>query len=378
MRAEFKRLYTYLLIYGICIALIFTVVTSPIVTTNADFSIYNIGWNGCSNIAIKTYQYGKLLPTLRIEPTDTEIQVVQYSFLNYQLDARDTSILIIGPELAYTDDECEYIRTFISAGGLVCIADDFGTGNQLLEKIGAETRIAQGLLVDLAFDKRGEFVVAFNFSAHKLTAGVSQILLNYPSALDVAENSTSLVSSSEESWLDLNLNHRYDASSEPRGPLPIFAVEKLGAGELLILSDPSILINSMRTYLDNDKFHNNLITYLCENRSNLIIDECHRETEGMMKFIIVPVTSMSTEEKFYILIAICILFVIIGTDTPKLTFNWARHCIKKHIKPFGRRARAKHIDPDTLVTAVMRRHPDWNQYVLLTLVHNLRRVRNRT
>ena len=67
-----------------------------------------------------------------------------------------------------------------------------------------------------------------------------------------------IASSSIASWLDSDANRAQDIG-EPKGPFPVIARERLGQGSIILLSDPSVLINGMREQLDNAVLADNLL-----------------------------------------------------------------------------------------------------------------------
>jgi hypothetical protein len=99
------------------------------------------------------------------------------------------------------------------------------------------------------------------------------MLLNEPASVEGGE---SLVTSSFMSWVDRNGNRRID-SSEPLGRQAVLARERIGKGEVIVLSDPGIFINAMYSLggaWDNRKF----ITSLVTNTSPVLIDQVNSRT----------------------------------------------------------------------------------------------------
>jgi len=80
-----KRVYQVLILGAITALLLILALANPIIINSSDFSIYNPSWNGCSNIAIKSYKTGKLQPTFYIE--ESELTLGQNSFVEYDLDS---------------------------------------------------------------------------------------------------------------------------------------------------------------------------------------------------------------------------------------------------------------------------------------------------
>ncbi len=362
MIPSMKRFYKYLLTYGLALAFIVSALMVPVLTTNTDFSIYNTNWNGCSKLTVRTYKIGELLPSISVKNTDTDILVVHNSFVNYDLKSNRSSMLIIGPSLTFSDEEANYIQHFLSDGGKVLLADDFGTGNDLLRKINSTSRFSSSLLIDLAYEKKPQYGVVFDFQEHTITANVSRILLNYATSLLAGRNATVLARSSTGSWLDSNMNGKMD-DQEKKGPLPVLAIERYGDGELILLSDPSVLINLMYKYLDNSILNDNLLGYLGGGREVILIDESHRDA---MTFIFFAVAATSTLQKIGILFLLAVTLFVVGTKFPKQIIIRTRNRMRSYL---GRLKRKKPIlSSDETVNTVMSRHPSWDRSILTKIV----------
>ncbi len=368
MNTSMKRFYKYLLIYGLALTFIVSALAVPILTTNTDFSIYNTDWNGCSKLTVRTYKTGDLLPEISLKNTDTDTRIVHDSFINYDLESNISSILIIGPSLTFSDSEANYILAFLSDGGRVLLADDFGTGNDLLRKINSTIRFSSSLLIDLAYEKKPQYGVVFNFQNHPITTNVSRILLNYATSLSVGDNTTVLASSSDGSWLDSDMNGRMDLG-EQKGPLPVLAVERYGEGELILLSDPSVLVNLMYKYLDNSVFDDNLLGYLGSGRDVILIDESHRAPTGPFASIFFAFASLTTLQKIGILFLLGVTLFVVGTKLPIQIIIRTRNRITSYL---GRSGKKKSLQaPDSAINLVMSRHPTWDRTILTRIVREI-------
>jgi len=56
---------------AIAAVLLIISMAAPIVSTSADFSIFNSGWNGTSKLAILTYKAGKFVPDFQVKSSGT-------------------------------------------------------------------------------------------------------------------------------------------------------------------------------------------------------------------------------------------------------------------------------------------------------------------
>ncbi len=364
MNPLIKRVYQLLIIGGLVVLLFILAFATPLFINNSDFSIYNPGWNGCSNIAIKTYKSGKLQPTFYFE--GSELTLAQYSFEKYNLDANDSCILIIGPRSSFTNSETNYIKDFLDDGGIILLADDFGTGNEILSNINASSRFSGELLLDLSFEKSARFVNIFDFknNSYNLFNNVSRILLNYPTLIKPGKNTKVLAYSSELSWIDINENGKEDID-EPIGPFAVIAVEEYGGGRIVLLSDPSVLINSMKNELDNNVFTKNLLRFLYEDRGTVLIDESHRAISSPWQISYILTGTISFELKISIILLVVCAFIFYFTSIPKFIFKKLNDIIAK--KP----EEETKLSEKEMIDKIIKKHPNWNRNKLENIFRGL-------
>ena len=275
MSRALKKITLYIIITSIVLLILFFSLSAPMITSNSDFSVYNPGWNGCSDLAVRTNEIGKFTPNLRLV-NGRSIEVTQKELTSYSLYPNSTSLMILGPEESFSKAEVEYVHDFIEGGGILVLSDDFGQANSLLQGLNTSSKFYGEPVLDLSFEKKPDFGVAYEVQDHKLTMNVSLVLLNKPTGIIPDENSTSLLNTSKASWIDRNDNGIHNPG-ERKGHVPLLTIEDYGEGKLILVSDPSIFINSMREELDNDILTNNILDYSSENRKNVIFDESPRE-----------------------------------------------------------------------------------------------------
>ncbi len=349
---------------------------TPAISTTADFSIFNTGWNGTSELAISTYAAGKFAPSFVTRATGTDMEVVQLGFENIPLDPTASTLVVIGPTLGFSAAEGRIAGDFVKGGGVLLLADDFGTGNELLEGMGASTRISGSLVMDLAFDKKPEFSVCFDLRPDPLTKNVSSLLLNYPSS--VVLNGTSaraLAYSSIASWQDVDGNKERDLG-EPTGPFAMIAREQLGNGTVLILSDPSVLINGMAKYLNNSVLDDNIISQICTGRASVYFDESHRDFFDPVAVTMRFSGAISDEAKGVIVLLAFVLVLWIATDyidrAVSLVIQRLRIVYSLTVKALlGWRKKTPASaapDPAQLEKQLLDRHPDWRPGILHYIV----------
>jgi hypothetical protein len=368
---------------AIAAVLLIISMAAPVVSTSADFSIFNSGWNGTSKLAILTYKAGKFVPDFEVKSTGTEITVTQLGLSEISLDPVTSALVVIGPGKAFTSAEGRIVGDFVRNGGELLLADDFGTGNSLLIGMGATSRFSNQLVMDLAFEKQPEFSVVYDLRTDPITNNVSTLLLNYPSSLTIGGGTEAIAFSSIASWLDTNGN-RLQEWGEPRGPFAIAAREPLGAGSILLLSDPSVLINGMAAHMDNGVFGANLIDEVCNERTAVFFDESHRTFFDPIAVTMQFTGQVSNNAKAIVTFLAFILVLWIFTDVVDRTVAWTVRKTKALLnaiaKAFGLRFfRKKAPSPpqalsnEELLDKIVQEHPEWR----IGLVRHLLRERER-
>jgi hypothetical protein len=195
----------------------------------------NFDWNGCSTIANATQNSTLLVSYDKSLPNTTSL------------------LAIIGPSVNFTGDENSKIAKFLETGGIVLLADDFGTGNSLLEALNASALFSGKPLADLYYySKDPDFPVITDFSPSPLTDKLTAIVLNRPSYIKLGNSSsvTKIGSSSPFSFVDIGDRGRPFAN-ETIDSYPVLVSAKIGRGVLLLVADPSMFINDMIVLYDN-------------------------------------------------------------------------------------------------------------------------------
>ena len=379
-----KKGYAAVAVMTVAVVLLIVGMMAPVATSSVDFSIFNSGWNGTSRLAVLTYQAGKFAPAFKVQSTGTDVGIEQLDLATLPLDPRADALVIIGPTKPFTSAEGIHIAAFVRQGGELLLADDFGSGNTLLEEMGSTARFSGSLMVDLAYEKQPEFSVLFDLRQDRLTTNVSTLLLNYPSSLIVNSTTTDVIAySSIASWLDTNGN-RLQEWGEPRGPFPIVARERFGFGRILLISDPSVLINGMRDKLDDGVFSDNVIGEICRTRTTVCFDESHRTFFDPIS-ITLEFTGKITPNAKAALAAIALVTTLwISTDLVERAYAWtkgkfmagvavvlARLPIKlRRAKP---PEKPKPMSTEELIAKAIQEHPEWRTGLLRYLVRERER-----
>ncbi len=188
-------------------------------------------------------------------------------------EAKGTALIVI-PAVAPKASDLDSFTRYLAAGGVLVVMDDFGYGNTILAHAGTAARFRGDLLADLLFNVRNpRFPRIIDFAPGPTAAGIREVVLNRATVLDGTAALTVLARSSPLSYLDLNANGRRDAD-EPGGPFPVAAATPVGAGTLVLVSDPSLLVNSMLDRGQNRLFLQYLFRFAGTD-ARVYLDEAH-------------------------------------------------------------------------------------------------------
>lgn len=241
-------------------------------TSTTAFGAYNTAWDGTSDL--------RTLATT----TDGDTYIAQNTSAYTQSPPNATVALILAPEQSYGSSDTQRIAQFVRNGGTLVVADDRApTTNAVLTAIGADARIDGSPLRDTrAYYQSPAAPIVRNISTHPVLANVSALTLNHGSAVR-PNTATVLARTSGYAYRDTNQNQELD-QTETVTEYPIMTVESLGQGRVIVVSDPSIFINTMLSQTDNRQLARNLF----ESHPHVIIDYSHTVTlPPLMQFLLV-------------------------------------------------------------------------------------------
>ena len=226
-----------------------------------DFRVENPFWNGTKDIS-------------------SSIPVSPLASLSGLPSSPQGATLILIPYLDFTPAELDEIHSFVTQGGTLVLADDYGFGNQILEYLGLKARFSGHVLLDpLSNYKNKWFPQVPHIIPSPLTSGTESLILNHATCLLDVETDDALVLSSVFSFLDLNDNESWD-EDEPTGPLPIISHHNVGDGRIILISDPSLFINSMENLASNQTLIQNIAAVTT---SELLIDQSHLPPSNLLQ-----------------------------------------------------------------------------------------------
>lgn len=311
---------------GLLAALLASIAVIHLMPPTDDFNRENPFWNGLS-AAAERYQ---LTP------------IRDLGALANATDAPSLALLILGPSKPFGPVEVRAIKEFVSKGGLIVVADDFGTANELLEALGIPLRLNGSLLVDPLFKERASYIPRVACVGSLPGVEEAELVLNYATVVS-GSGLKPLALSSPFSFLDVDGDLELD-KGEPRGPFVVAAEMPYGRGTIIVVSDSSLLINSMLNLAANAEFAEHLLA-----GREVLLDESHwvpSPFSAVKSAVASALSVFSVPEVRYSLAALVALLVS-----------------KLELKPTKPR-------PSRL-EEILRSHPDWDRDVLAKLEEEL-------
>lgn len=244
------------LVLSICLAL-FVIMT----TSTAGFSPYNPNWDGTGEFRDLAEANGE---------TTVITTVSQYD----SADPPSTTAFILAPAQSYSDAETATIRRFVQNGGVLVVADSYGSrGNEVLAATGATARFDGRILRDEQYNLRSASLPTIpNTADHKFLSDVESLTFNYGTAIRPGTAQT-IANSSEVSYLARNENDTLGSTTRLQS-YPVVTTESIGEGTVVAVGDPSIFITSMLDTSDNRIFASTLLTQ----RPNTVVDQSHAQS----------------------------------------------------------------------------------------------------
>jgi len=322
-------------------------------TSTAAFGVYNPAWDGASQLQRQASTVG------------TQSQVVLNTSAYESADPDETVAVVLTPDRAYGPRDTARLRSFVENGGTLVVAEDFGShSNDLLDGVGASTRVDGRLLRDERhYYQSPNITVAPDVTRHPLTTGVEQLTLNHGTALVAnttdESDATVLVNSSSFSYFDTNRNGAFDGS-ESLERRPVATVEPVGDGRVVVVADPSLLINAMLERSGNRRF----VRGLFANHDHVVLDYSHAEALPPLGYASVVVRDSGLLQTAIGLLGFSV--VVFGSRRRDLLAAVGRSD--------GDEAP---VDTAAVVAHLRARHPDWDEQ-RLERVANARRRTDRT
>ena len=220
-----------------------------------DFMASNMMWNGIRNFS-------------------SEFSADNIDSLDDLPDLPEKVVLVAIPYLEYGDEELSKMKQFVDNGGTLLLMDDYGYGNSVLTYLGVGAHFTNKPLLDPLFNYKNQWLPKItDLTPRVKESGIEVIVLNHATTLTNVEQTDIIAWSSTASFLDINENESWD-EGEPKGPLPVATEVRFGKGTLALVSDPSIMINTMVGRDDNYSFMKYLTSRNGE-QMGILVDRSH-------------------------------------------------------------------------------------------------------
>lgn len=193
------------------------------------FSLQGADWEGCS----------ELVRLARAEVGADHVVISDK--LDLSLIGPKDAVLILHPEKSIDAAE---LAKFMHAGGRVILLDDFGKGDGLLRHFGME-RVPLPQVPAEMLRKNPHLALAEPASPHPVVVDVQRVVTNHATGLKHPDLSPVLRVRSADGGADV----------------PVGVAGAVGNGRLLVLSDPSMVMNSMLRYAGNKALAKGIMHY---------------------------------------------------------------------------------------------------------------------
>jgi hypothetical protein len=193
---------------------------------SGDFEPSSPAWNGLSELLGVAREIG------------VELQVLSTVDLG-RLTAQD-GLLLVYPQRPPPRAD---LSAFMVEGGRLALADDFGEGEDMLRAFGIQRRAAGEVSAAGRLRDNRNVLLARPTQGHPLAEDIRALVVNHPKVLSHTELAPIF------------------ALSDPEQSAVVLA-GAVGKGRLVVLADPSALINNMLQLRDNRTFARNLLRYL--------------------------------------------------------------------------------------------------------------------
>ncbi len=221
-----------------------------------DYMASNTMWNGIKNFS-------------------SEFNADTIESLDELPDIAENTVLVSIPYLGYSNEELLKLKGFIEDGGTLILMDDYGYGNSVLASLGVSVRFTNKPLLDPLFCYKNQWLPRItNLAPRVKENSVDVIVFNHATTLTDVEQTDVIAWSSNTSFLDINENESWD-EDEPNGPFPVAAEIHFTKGTLTLVSDPSIIINSMAGRDDNYNFVKYLVIHHKDEQKTILVDISH-------------------------------------------------------------------------------------------------------
>jgi len=331
------------LIVAFLLGLTLSIVWAASLPVDDPYSTANQQWNGTSELV-----------KMGFVPVTSDLAGT-LSSTNYP-----ALLLIDGPGRGFTQADADAVRSFVTGGRVLAIADNFGSGNGLLEFLGLPVRFDGRVLIDpLFYRKDPAFPLLFKMPSSSLSPGVDEVVLNYATVLTIKPggNVKVLGSSSPFSFLDADKDGKKDAD-ELSGSFPVLAESAMGDGAIILFSSPASFGNGLIQEADNSVLLGNIVRRASQpnQRAVPLLDQTHLDAS--------PFTPAKLAAKELVSEAVnggMELSSKLGLTAAAIVIVAARFAYRKPPPEEPKRAKPPGRSPLLEVDSVLRLHPTWDR-----------------
>ena len=243
--------------YGrfVLVALVSLVLLSWALPAQEDFSVLSERWSGLA-VAAETLEARPILS------------------LDGLAELESPATLIMMPRVGLEPGELALLGSFLEAGGVLVVLDDFGYGNEVLDGLGVDVTFSGAPLLDPLYCQTNQNMPRVAVDTQDGEEGPCTMVLNHGSWLVVADEADVWARSSYFSYGDVDFDGSWD-EGEPQGPLPVAATCRKGRGKVVAVSDASLLINGMLPAGDNLRCIQEVT------QGDVLIDQVHLPDPGV-------------------------------------------------------------------------------------------------
>lgn len=308
-------------------------------TSTVAFGPYTTTWEGTSDLRSMG------------DADDRELVVARNTSAYGTVESNTSVAFVFSPDERYGATDADRLAQFVEDGGTLVMAEAAGPhGNPLLEAVGAETRVDGDPLRDEThYDASPDFPETAATGAHFYVNDVETVVINHGSALELPEkDATRLLESSPYGYLDQNRDGEL-SDDEELARYPVGAVEDVGDGQVVILSDPSMFINVMLDRGDNRVFLSNLL----EPHETVVFDISHGEALPPLALALLVFRESLFLQLTVAGVGVAGIWGIFHTRLP--------HRLRDRWEDRQQAPQGPGFETDTLTEAVMTAHPQWDR-----------------
>lgn len=180
------------------------------------------------------------------------------------LNPNTSALFIIQPVKSFSQEQISSVKGFISAGGLVVLAANNGSANQLLSSMGVDIQLTDYAVLDSVLNYgRVSQPILSNLTGVQVSLN-SSLVLDSPMALELSGSAQALSYSSSFAYA------RNSTGPNLPGSYALIALEHIGNGSILVVGTPGPLLNAFFNVYGNHAFFESLV-----GSRNSFIDTSH-------------------------------------------------------------------------------------------------------